>query len=352
MAYQTAGSQSDEEDNSEEGTDAAQTGICVMNLKSGDTYTIDAADGETLRPLGFINGDFVFGKSRPSDTGVTAAGEEISPMYEIEIRNSKNETEAQYSFEDQNIYTTDILIDGNLLTLNRVVKEGDTYNSTSQEYITNNQERAETSISLETYTTDLKETQVRMTFANGIGSTEPKLIKPGQIASREPLTVTLGGGDSGEKFYVYGMGELVEIYDRAGYAIQKANEVSGVVISSNQQYVWERGNRDLVYSTDASAFGREGNETSLEACERYMERYEAHQINLTGCTLDQVLYVINRGCPVIALIDTDHAVLLTGYTTTDITYIDPNDGESHTVSMSTMEKQTEDSGNVFIGYIS
>lgn len=352
MAYQTAGSQSDEEDNSEEGTDAAQTGICVMNLKSGDTYTIDAADGETLRPLGFINGDFVFGKSRPSDTGLTAAGEEISPMYEIEIRNSKNETEAQYSFEDQNIYTTDILIDENLLTLNRVVKEGDTYNSTSQEYITNNQERVETSISLETYTTDLKETQVRMTFANGIGSTEPKLIKPGQIASREPLTVTLGGGDSGEKFYVYGMGELVEIYDRAGYAIQKANEVSGVVISSNQQYVWERGNRDLVYSTDASAFGREGNETSLEACERYMESYEAHQINLTGCTLDQVLYVINRGCPVIALINTDHAVLLTGYTTTDITYIDPNDGESHTVPMSTMEKQTEDGGNVFIGYIS
>ena len=323
-----------------------------MNLKSGDTYTIDAADGETLRPLGFINGDFVFGKSRPSDTGVTAAGEEISPMYEIEIRNSKNETEAQYSFEDQKIYTTDILIDENLLTLNRVVKEGDTYHSTSQEYITNNQERVETSVSLETYTTDMKETQVRMTFANGIGNTEPKLIKPGQIASREPLTVTLGGEDSGEKFYVYGMGELVEIYDRAGYAIQKANEVSGVVISSNQQYVWERGNRDLVYSTDASAFGRGGNETSLEACERYMESYEAHQINLTGCTLDQVLYVINRGCPVIALINTDHAVLLTGYTTTDITYIDPNDGESHTVPMSTMEKQTEDGGNVFIGYIS
>ena len=67
-----------------------------------------------------------------------------------------------------------------------------------------------------------------------------------------------------------------------------------------------------------------------------MEQYEAHQIDLTGCTLDQVLYVINRGCPVIALIDADHAVLLTGYTTTDITYIDPDDGGSHTVGMSTM----------------
>ena len=364
MAYQTTGSPEDGEKDAGENTgdnaaennadgsaDTACSGLCVMNLRSGDTYTIDAAEGESVRPLGFINGDFVFGKARLADEGVTAAGEEVSPMYEIEIRNSDNKTEARYSFEDQGIYTTDILIDGNLLTLNRVVKDGDAYNSTSQEYITNNQERKETSVSLEIYTTDVKETQVRLTFADGIGDAEPKLVKPGQIASREPLTVTLSGGSSGEKFYVYGMGELVAVYDKAGYAVQKANEVSGVVISSNQQYVWERGNRDLVYSTDAAAFGKESGETSLAACERYMEQYEAHQVDLTGCTLDQVLYVINRGCPVIALVDSDHAVLLTGYTTTDITYIDPDDGGSHTTDMSTLEKQTESSGNVFIGYI-
>ena len=356
MAYQTTGGTEDgkedtKKNNADGGAGTAGSAICVMNLKSGDTYTIDAGEGETVRPLGFINGDFVFGKARLSDEGTTVAGEEVSPMYEIEIRNSDNKTEAQYSFEDQNIYTTDILIEENLLTLNRVVKEGKTYNSTSQEYITNNQEREESSVTLEKYSTDVKETQLRLTFADGIGNTEPELIKPGQIASKEPLTVTLSGGDSGEKFYVYGMGELVAIYDKAGYAIQRANELSGVVISSNQEYVWERGNRDLVYSTDAAAFSKESGETSLAACERYMERYEAHQVDLTGCTLDQVLYVINRGCPVIALVDSNHAVLLTGYTMTDITYIDPDDGKAHTVGISTLEKQTESSGNVFIGYI-
>lgn len=356
MAYQTTGGTEDgkedtKKNNADGGAGTAGSAICVMNLKSGDTYTIDAGEGETVRPLGFINGDFVFGKARLSDEGTTVAGEEVSPMYEIEIRNSDNKTEAQYSFEDQNIYTTDILIEENLLTLNRVVKEGKTYNSTSQEYITNNQEREESSVTLEKYSTDVKETQLRLTFAGGIGNTEPELIKPGQIASKEPLTVTLSGGDSGEKFYVYGMGELVAIYDKAGYAIQRANELSGVVISSNQEYVWERGNRDLVYSTDAAAFSKESGETSLAACERYMERYEAHQVDLTGCTLDQVLYVINRGCPVIALVDSNHAVLLTGYTMTDITYIDPDDGKSHTAGISALEKQTESSGNVFIGYI-
>ena len=359
MAYQVKESEeedkaTDKDTGSGQDKTAAPSGgsqICVMNLKSGNTFTIDAAEGESVRPLGFINGDFIFGKERSSDAGVTASGEEISPMYEIEIRNSDNKTEAQYSFEDENIYTTDILIDGNLLTLNRVVKNGNVYSSTDQEYITNNQERKESDISLTTYTTDVKETQVRMSFANGIASTEPELVKPGQIASGKPLTVTISGGSSGEKFYVYGMGELIDVYDKAAYAIQKANEVAGVVISSEQQYVWERGNRDLVYSTDASSFRTEGDETSLTACERYMEQYEAHQVDLTGCELEQVLYVINRGCPVITLIDTDHAVLLTGYTTTDITYIDPEDGTNHTVGMGTMEKQTKKAGNVFIGYI-
>ncbi len=344
MAYQTTVSEAD-------GEDAAQTGICVMNLRSGETYTIDAAQGESVRPLGFINGDFVFGKIRPGDAGVNVSGEELNPMYEIEIRNSDNKEEARYTFEDQNIYTTDILIEENLLTLNRVVKAGDTYHAASQEFITNNQERRESSITLEKYTTDMMETQIRLTFSDGLSDTSPELVRPGQIVSGEPLTITLSGGDSGEKFYVYGMGELIDVYDKAGYAVQRANEVSGVVISSNQQYVWERGNRDLAYATDAEAFSAEDGETTLAACERYMERYEAHQIDLTGCTLDQVLYVINRGCPVIALIDTDHAVLMTGYTTTDITYIDPEDGKEHTTGVGTMSNRTEDSGNVFIGYI-
>ena len=82
-----------------------------------------------------------------------------------------------------------------------------------------------------------------------------------------------------------------------------------------------------------------------------MEQYNAHQIDLTGCTLDQMLYVINRGCPMIAMTGADHAVLLTGYTTTDITYIDPDDGQVYTVGQGDMKAATEAAGNVFIGYI-
>lgn len=332
-------------------TDDSASVIQVMNLESGDSYEVSAEDGETLRPLGFIHSDFVCGRMRSEDAGQTVSGEEITPMYAVEILNSKNEKVAEYSFTDSGIYTTDILIDGNLLTLNRVEKRDSVYSTAEQEYITNNEERKETTVSLETYSTDRMQRQLRLTFADAAENTDVAVMKPHQLTTGEPLTITLSGTDTTEKFYVYGMGELVAVYDKAAYAIQRAEQVSGVVISSAQAYVWERGNRDLAYSTDAKAFQKEGEETSLQACERYMEQYGAHRVDLTGCRLDQVLYVINKGRPVIAVIDGDHAVLLTGYTTSDITYIDPDNGQESTVSVSDMEELTDQGGNTFIGYI-
>lgn len=332
-------------------TDDSAAEIQVMNLESGDSYQIKAENQETVRPLGFINSDFIFGKIKAEDAGQTVSGEAVTPMYAVEIVNSKNEQVAEYSFTDSGIYTTDILIDDNLLTLNRVQKDGSIYSATDQEYITNNEERRETTVSLAVYSTDRMQKQVRITFEDAADNTDIKVMKPHQLTAGEPLTITLSGTDDTEKFYVYGMGELTAVYDKAAYAIQKAEQVSGVVISSSQAYVWEKGNRDLVYSTGAEAFRQGNDETSLEACENYMEQYNAHRVDLTGCKLDQILYVINKGLPVIAVTDGNHAVLLTGYTTSDITYIDPENGSETTVSIGQMEKMAEQGGNTFIGYI-
>ena len=231
------------------------------------------------------------------------------------------------------------------------MKSGDIYNSTSQEYVTNNVERQNVTVEAQTYSTNRMQRQVRITFGNGIESEEVSVLRPNQLVSGEPLTITLSGTSETEKYYVYGMGELDGIYDRASYAIQRADEISGVVISSSQAYVWERGNRNLVYSIDVEAFRRSAEETSLAACRGFMEQYGAVEVDLTGCTLEQVLYVINKGCPVIALTSADHAILLTGYTRTDITYIDPDTGTKSTVSQSEMEGMVSGSGNTFIGYI-
>ena len=340
IAYQSSADQ-------EEGVN----GIQVLDLQSGEGYTVEAADGEKVRPLGFVNSDFVYGKSHSEDSGTSPTGGEITPMYEVEIRDSNNKEKAKYAFTDQGLFITDILIEGNLLTLDRVQKDGDRYITASPEYVTNNEERQDTKLTLETYTTDIAGTEIRLTFADGIEDTEPELTGADLVSEREPLELTFENDEDAGKFYVYGMGRLAAVCESAGEAVQKAEQVSGVVVSSDQAYVWEKGNRDLVYSTEAAAFAKEGEETSLEACERYMESYDAQRVDLTGCTLDQVLYVINRGCPLIALTSADHAVLIIGYSTTDITYIDPDSGAVNTVGINEMETMAESGGNVFIGYI-
>ena len=337
IAYQTDGTL----------TDAKE--IKVLSLRSGKERIVEAKEGESIRPLGFISNDFVYGCQRASDKGVTVAGDEILPMYQLEIRDTKNKVVKTYSMEG--IYISDILVETNLATINRLTKEGEIYTGTSQDYISNNEERKESNISLEPYITDLKAKQMVLTYADGISDTSPKILRPKQVLLEEPVTIAFSGKVKTDKYYVYGMGELVGIYDKVAYAIQKAEQVSGVVISSEQSYIWEKGNRNLVYDTEAEAFKRADDQSSLAACEEQMKKYDATKADLTGCTLEQVLYVISKGNPVIAMTSPQHAILLTGYSTTDVTYVDPDTGEKEVASTSDMAAMVEGSGNTFIGYV-
>lgn len=161
IAYQTSGT-----------INTAQE-IKVLNLKTDEENAVAAKSGEAIRPLGFIGSDFVYGYLRQEDVGHTAAGGELFPMYELEIRNSENEVMKTYSADQ--IYISDVFIEENMMTLNRVVKSGETYTVTSQDYISSNEEKKTKSITLEAFSTDLKEKQMRLTYEKGISDTVPKI---------------------------------------------------------------------------------------------------------------------------------------------------------------------------------
>lgn len=178
------------------------------------------------------------------------------------------------------------------------------------------------------------------------------------------------------KFFVFGKGELLAVYDKAGYAVQHADEVEGVVVSSRQSYVWERGNRDLRHQIEGlEGLKKADGESALDACIRGVLKKEGkivdvkaeskkgkstmnilteftkgEGIDLTGCTLEEMCYLIGKDTPVIAMTSSSDAVLLVGYSDTMITYIDPTDGKTHTENIETLEKKVKGSGNTFIGY--
>ena len=74
-------------------------------------------------------------------------------------------------------------------------------------------------------------------------------------------------------------------------------------------------------------------------------------VNLTGCTVDEVLYFVSKENPVIAITNGNHAVLITAYTETTVTWFDPVTGNNTKMSLTSAEKHFGDSDYVFISYI-
>lgn len=56
-----------------------------------------------------------------------------------------------------------------------------------------------------------------------------------------------------------------------------------------------------------------------------------------------------QGRPVIAMLDSQNAVILVGYSDTNVVYEDLNDSTRHSVKYEEMDQMTSGSGNTYIG---
>lgn len=349
--------------------------IEVWNLEKEKNFLVEVPQEELIRPLGFVKEDIVYGVGRESDAGKDAAGEELIPFYKLEIRNGKNEVAKSYQVDG--IYIRDAWVSDNMITMERAVKNGNGYKNTTQDSITNNEEKKEKEIQLEKISSKSKGFQMRLTDENGIADRNPKLLKPKQMLFERAVMIDFEKAELEGSYYVYGLGKLQGIYDKAGIAIGKADTVRGVVVTSNQTKMWERGNRMLSYQIeDISPLAVNPGESSLSACLRQMFSYEQQNVNvqaelskgksvldllgeysggeavdLTGCTLEQLCYLVGKGTPVLAMTGMDRAILLTGYSEDSFTYIDPSSGKKVTAEEKEVKKMTAGSQNAFYGYV-
>lgn len=333
------------------GEEQAAGNIVVMDFATGEQRIVEAAEGENVYPLGFVKNDFVYGIFRAEDKGQTISGESIIPMYKVEIQNSKNEIVKTY--EQKNVYIMDAEFEENRVILKCAVKEKKTYTIVGEEYISNNEETKESNIYPEAYTTEMKKRQIRLTYNNGISDKEPKVLKPKQALFENPIKVTFEKEKKENKYYAYGHGELLGDYDTVGDAILSADEFGGVVTDENQRYIWERGNRDLVYrarsvETLARRFCKQLK--AGEAPKKIKEEYwDGEYLDLTGCKSEQLAYIINQGRPVIGMCSVNKAIILIGYNETTMTYIDVDSGKKSAADFEKIDQMTAESGHTYIG---
>lgn len=350
-----------------------QDGVHVCNFNDGSQYHVTGEEGETVVPLGFILNDFVYGITRDENIGYDTAGQTLQGIERLEIRSEKNKVVKTYEIADT--YILDVNIDGNMITLKRGVKNGSLYQEIAEDYITNNEESGNEYVSLKAYWTDLKENQYRLQFSQGIQDRKAKTMKP-KLVLQEQVTQLETRSSNKEYYYVYGNGELLGIYLNAGDAIAVADEHAGVVVTSQQNYAWEDGNQVSWYRNfNVNGFTAQSGETTLEACVRKVLTYEGvstdvstalkeqavedvmetqlnkEVIRYRDCSSKDMRYLIDKGVPVIAMINADDAVLLVGYDALTVTYISPSNGAVRSATFAKMDEMLEGSGCTFIGYV-
>lgn len=345
----------------------------VLNFASGAEQSVSVAAGEVIKPLGFVMGDFIYGIARTEDQGVLSSGEEILGMYRLEIRDGRNQVVKTY--EEDGVFLMGIKIASNMVTVQKAYKQGNVYTETADDYITNNEDTSNL-VTLQSYWTDLKETQFRLIFEDGIENKKAKVLKPKQVIFERDTRMEFVFDMDVARYSAFGLGELQGVYKEADEALQAAKGVSGVVISPSHHYVWEDGNRVSWYRNfEIGSFHANGGESTLAACVRAVLAYEDIAVDVAAemaeksalqvldehsgkeavrfkdCSSADMRYLIDKGVPVIAMTGSDSAIVLIGYDAQTVTYIDPSSGGIRSRTFAVVDEMTSGSGHTFLGYV-
>jgi hypothetical protein len=358
--------------------------INIMNLETGDIQKIDSRPGYKIVLLDMIDLNLIYGFVAENDITTMIDGRVIIPMNRIEIASLQNEILKSYNKEGY--YITGVEVKDNIVELYRSkkgkVNGKDVYVSSSSDYIMNRIVEKTPFISVVPRVSEAALTEYYIQLPSEFDmDKEPKMLTTVNTIISDDPTLRLpkdGENISNEKqYYAYIMGELEETYKEAAEAINAADQGAGVVLSSLNHLVWERGvNASRINLSKFETMDFSASSNSLESCIKLMAKYlgknidnktldlkdtsaleilnkdlKVEPIRLTGSTLDQVLYYINKGRPVIAMTGYNDAILIYGYDAYNIYMIDPKQGKSVKIGLQDSRDLFENAGNIFISYL-
>ncbi|MDD6207798.1 MAG: hypothetical protein PUB10_04665 [Clostridiales bacterium] len=356
---------------------AKSTEITILDMDTEEIRTVKADAGETIRILGTIDNNLLYGLGSIGDITKTQGGSQIVPLSRLFIVNSSGEVLKEY--KRKNCYVTQAKIEDNVIHLTRVKKSGNGYKEIKDDSILNQKKTQTQGISLTQRVTKKALTELYIDLPNGFEMDgKPKYVQAKTTVVTDDTTLFIDHGkDMQLRYYVYAYGKITGVYQSCAKAIVAADDQMGVVVASTNQLVWERGGSYLhqsiesvtpvytgggVNSIGASlAMLLQVNGVTCDAAalssgdasiyEKLKDNMSKQPVNLTGCSLTEVLYFVSGSRPVIAMKGTNQAVLITGYDETHVTYIDPAAHRTVRTTISQAEKMFEEAGSLFISYL-
>ena len=281
-----------------EGKMYASPTIEKIDFESGSVHEITAPEGEYLRPLTFMKEDLVYGTARSVDVKAEHGGNAIFPMYRLTFEDGSGNAVKVY--EPNGIYVIGVDQSDNLLNLERVAWNGTQFQAASPDQIVSSDTTGDVSLGIATKETERRQTIVLLRVGGTLEKGESAVGSSKTMTGSQKSFPMPLNPEPEHLYYVYAAGGLDALCTYANDAIVKADELFGVVVDYNQNYVWVRGDKKPQHDIelkDVPAVMRTG---TIDPDE--LETGIGKQvIDLTGCTLDEVLYFVSHDRPVLAV---------------------------------------------------
>lgn len=327
------------------------TSAVMMSLEDGTTREITAPEGQKMKILGFINEDFVYGLANEGDILTDASGNVIFGMNSLQIVDFEGNTVREY--KKDGVYITDVDIQEGLLDLQRANRTESGFTPIEGDVILNNLQQSEDNVSIHLIVSTRRKTQVVLEFTKS-GKTRNMLVLSAKHLESENdkeihVDYTL---EESEIYYVYARGQLLSKHRKVNEAVMKADENMGVVLNQNQQYIWERGNQKTSIRIDPETLPQAVLDETLDENALQTALGDSCEVlNLSGCSLNQILYQVGQGYPVIAKSGQDSALVIVGYDQFNTWVYDAQTQKVTPMGLQDSTALFQSVGNIFLSYV-
>jgi hypothetical protein len=353
------------------------TKLILMNLNTQSTQEISDSSGNRLLPLGFINEDLIYGVAHSEDIKTDLSGKTTFPMYVVYIQDEQGKVLKTY--KQDNTYVTDAYVSDNLITLTRVEKTEDgIYQGIANDQIVNNYVEEGGYNSSEVVVTQNYEKIVQLVLRKSMETTKLKITNPLQVIFDGSRDVDIEIENPIVRYYVYGKYGIDATFTHEADAINLAYSINGTVIDQNGEYVWKktsRSTRNQIMAISGKQIDDES--SSLATCIEVILGFAGSTKNvqpmldsgmsvrqilednlnditvldLTGVSLDAVLYYVNMDIPVLVTLNDGNAMLVIGFNELNVVVMNPETGTVYKIGMNDATAKFAESGNSFMTYI-
>lgn len=334
---------------SESGDYAGQ--IEFIDFDTMERRRIAPEASQKLDLLGFMNEDLIYGIVLDGDTLPNATGYMIDGITTFRIEGFDGTVKKEY--HQDGLYVAGVTVGTTLMEFTLVQKSGDIYKGVKKDNIMNNSTAATDKTSVEQTSSSRQGVIVRLTFENSPSSEEPLILYAKvRNAGEKVVDIQVDKSSVEEVYYVYAGGGLDSVWTDPAKAVQRADKQTGVVLNRAQQYVWERGNMKtqiILNTTDIPEIIRTAS-LDVQNLQNGLGD-SAKVIDLTGCSLENVLYEVSAQRAVIARTGADSSVVIVGYDQYNTYLLDSSTGEVKPYGMNDSTALFKNAGNMFITYL-